>query len=65
MISGVQQGYPISPFLLNFFIDEVMEDALGGLQDVGVEMANGEKLFDSDGTEYLACPLESMGNLKS
>lgn len=37
---------PVSPFLFKFFADEVMEGVLGTLHDVGVELGNGEKLYD-------------------
>lgn len=33
----------MSPFLIDFLINEVMEDALYGLQVIGVELDNDEE----------------------
>ena len=44
--SGVRQGCPISPFLFNFVIDDVLQNGLQGLQEHGVELLPGSKLSD-------------------
>lgn len=38
--------YPISPFLFILEIDDAIEHALGGAQEVVVELVNREKLRD-------------------
>lgn len=43
-ICGVRQGFPLSPSLFNFVIGEVLENAVGGIKDAGVELADDEKL---------------------
>ena len=44
--SGVCQGCPLSPFLFNFVIDEIMMRALESLPKPGVHVITGEKLVD-------------------
>ena len=44
--SGVRQGCPLSPFLFNFVIDEIMRRTLEGLQNPGVQIASDENLVD-------------------
>lgn len=44
--NSARQGCPISPLLFGFFIGKVMEDVIEGLQDVGIELTNVEKLGD-------------------
>ena len=44
--SGVRQGCTASPFLFNFVIDVIMESALEGLDDVGIDIGEGRKLAD-------------------
>ncbi|KER26552.1 hypothetical protein T265_06196 [Opisthorchis viverrini] len=44
--SGVRQGCPLSPFLFNFVIDEIMRRTLEGLQNPGVQIASEENLVD-------------------
>lgn len=44
-------------------MDEIMEDALGDLQGVGVELANDKRLCDLDYAENLMCLFESMGGV--
>jgi hypothetical protein len=44
--SGVRQGCPLSPFLFNFIIDEIMTRTLEGLQNPGVRIVAGENLVD-------------------
>lgn len=46
---------PISLFLFNLVIDWLFDDALGGLQDIYIELAN---LFDLDYADDFVCSLE-------
>ena len=45
-MSGVRQGCPLSPFLFNFIIDEIMKRALEDLENPGVQLAQNENLVD-------------------
>uniref|UniRef100_UPI00339A3F21 reverse transcriptase domain-containing protein n=1 Tax=Acinetobacter baumannii TaxID=470 RepID=UPI00339A3F21 len=47
-VSGVRQGCPLSPFLFNFVIDEIMEECLKGTTESGVQVLPGDKLVDLD-----------------
>ncbi|WP_353839211.1 reverse transcriptase domain-containing protein [Acinetobacter baumannii] len=47
-MSGVRQGCPLSPFLFNFVIDEIMEECLKGTTESGVQVLPGDKLVDLD-----------------
>jgi hypothetical protein len=44
--SGVRQGCPISPFLFNFVIDDIIKNALITCHEGGIELLPGRKLFD-------------------
>lgn len=46
-------------FLFNFVMDEVMDNALGNLQEVGVQMDNKERPFGLDYVDYLVYSFES------
>ncbi|CAH8529183.1 unnamed protein product [Dicrocoelium dendriticum] len=46
--SGVRQGYPMSPFLFNFAIEDVLSNALEGFQHFGLELLPGERATDLD-----------------
>jgi hypothetical protein len=64
--SGVRQGCPISPFLFNFVIDDIMKSALKDSYDFGVELLPGSKLTDieyADDIALLGKTSESMQQL--
>ncbi|CAH8674745.1 unnamed protein product [Schistosoma haematobium] len=44
--SGVRQGCPISPFLFNFAIDDILETVLMNVSNGGVDLLPGERLLD-------------------
>lgn len=44
--SGVRQERPILPFLFNFVIDNVLQDALFSILDGGVEILLGNRDFE-------------------
>ncbi|GAA48421.1 very long chain acyl-CoA dehydrogenase [Clonorchis sinensis] len=46
--SGVLPGCPLSPFLFNFVLDEIMRRTLEGLQNPGVQTSCDEDLVDLD-----------------
>ena len=46
--SGVRQGCPLSPFLFNFIIDEIMEDCVTRSPSSGIELGSFEDLVDLD-----------------
>ncbi|KER27332.1 LOW QUALITY PROTEIN: hypothetical protein T265_13817 [Opisthorchis viverrini] len=46
--SGVRQGCPLSPFLFNFVVDEIMRRTLEGLQNPDVQIACEENLADRE-----------------
>ena len=46
--SGVRQGCTASPFLFNFVIDVILEHALRGIEDLGVDIGGGHEITDLD-----------------
>lgn len=54
----------LSPFLFNFIIDQVMEDALGGFHDVCTKLTNGEKLRDLQYTHSRVCLFECIKHVQ-
>ncbi|CAH8442995.1 unnamed protein product [Dicrocoelium dendriticum] len=57
--SGVRQGCPLSPFLYNFAIDEVMEIAFTGHDLEGVELLPGERRLDLEYADDIALICDS------
>jgi hypothetical protein len=46
--SGVRQGCPISPFLFNFAIDDILGAALSRVENGGVDLLPGRRVQDLD-----------------
>ena len=44
--SGVRQGCPISPFLFNFVIDDILKEALKDINNMGVDLLPGPNITD-------------------
>lgn len=63
---GVSQGCSGSPFLFNFVVNEVVEDALD-LQNVGVELGSGKKQHDVDFlmTQTTLNPCSNLWNMRN
>jgi hypothetical protein len=52
--SGVRQGCPISPFLFNYVIDDIMIQALKDSVNSGIELNPGPKLTDVEYADDIA-----------
>ena len=63
--SGVRQGCPLSPFLFNFVIDEIMRQTLEGLQNPGVRVMAGEKLVDLEYADDIVLLFEDVQDAQS
>jgi hypothetical protein len=62
--SGVRQGCPISPFLFNYIVDDILEGALKGSEDLGVELLPGNKLTDIEYADDIALLSSSSSNMQ-
>ena len=65
--SGVRQGYPLSPFLFNFIIDEIMEDCVTRSLSSGIELGSFEELVDLDYADdsFISATLDTLITLQS
>jgi hypothetical protein len=52
--SGVRQGCPISPFLFNFVMDDILQQTLCGRDAGGVELLPGNKITDLEYADDIA-----------
>ena len=52
--NGVRQGCPISPFLFNFAIDDILQAALSGVPNLGIEVLPGRKVQDLEYADDIA-----------
>ena len=52
--SGVRQGCPASPFLFNFVIDAILQNALNGSHLEGVELLPGSRITDLEYADDIA-----------
>lgn len=60
--SGVRQGCPLSPFLFNFAIDEVMEVAFHRADLEGVELLPGDRLLDLEYADDIVLICDCLQN---
>ncbi|CAI2733768.1 unnamed protein product [Schistosoma spindalis] len=63
--SGVRQGCPISPFLFNFAIDDILETALMDVSNGGVDLLPGERLLDLEYADDIVLLCENAHDMQS
>ncbi|CAH8292457.1 unnamed protein product [Schistosoma rodhaini] len=63
--SGVRQGCPISPFLFNFAIDDILETALMDVSNGGVYMLPGERLLDLEYADDIVLLCDNAQGMQS
>ncbi|CAH8500999.1 unnamed protein product [Schistosoma curassoni] len=63
--SGVRQGCPISPFLFNFAIDDILETALMDVGNGGVDLLPGERLLDLEYTDDNVLLCDNVQSMQS
>ncbi|CAH8499031.1 unnamed protein product [Schistosoma haematobium] len=63
--SGVRQGCPISPFLFNFAIDDILEKALVDVSSGGVDLLSGERLINLEYMDDIALLCDNAQSMQS
>ncbi|RTG91107.1 uncharacterized protein DC041_0008631, partial [Schistosoma bovis] len=63
--SGVRQGCPISPFLFNFAIDDILETALMNVSNGGVDLLPGERLLDLEYADDIVLLCDNAQGMQS
>ena len=63
--SGVRQGCPISPFLFNFAIDDILETALMDVSNGGVDLLPGERLLDLEYADDIVLLCDNAQGMQS
>ncbi|CAH8503536.1 unnamed protein product [Schistosoma rodhaini] len=63
--SGVRQGCPISPFLFNFAIDDILETAPMDVSNGGVDMLPGERLLDLEYADDIVLLCDNAQGMQS
>ncbi|CAH8600719.1 unnamed protein product [Schistosoma mattheei] len=60
-----RQGCPISPFLFNFAIDDILETALMGVSNGGVDLLPGERLLDLEYADDIVLLCDNAQGMQS
>ncbi|CAH8587907.1 unnamed protein product [Schistosoma margrebowiei] len=63
--SGVRQGCPISPFLFNLAIDDILETALMNVSNGGVDLLPGERLLDLEYADDIVLLCDNAQGMQS